>query len=133
MAQGRMLGGSFGIAASTVVLANKQRRSLLESGVLTPQELQSLHDAARTISPERWQLVREAYTDAFNDTMLASAIIAGVCVLVSAGIWQKNPPSMEERRRLQGMNEAARQRLIAEKKAGDAASASAASLTQEKV
>lgn len=90
MAQGRMLGGCFGTAASsTVILASKQRRPLLESGVLTSQELKSLHDATRTIFLERWQLIREAYNDAFNDMMLASAVFSGVCSPLSVRIWQR--------------------------------------------
>ena len=117
MAQVRMLGGSIGIAASTAILGTKQRNAVLTSGLLTPQQLQSLRDALPTLNSAQQQIVQQTYTDAFNDTMVACAIIASICVLVTAGVWQRNPPSMEERRRQQGMNEAMRQQAIGERRA----------------
>lgn len=121
MAQGRMLGGCFGTAASsTVIPASKKRRPLLESDVLTSQELKSLHDVTRTIFPERWQLIRGAYTDIFDDMMLTSAVFSGVCSPCSVRIWQKSPPSMEVKRQQQGIYGAWRKNLTAKKKAGKA-------------
>lgn len=116
-----MFGGSIGIAASTAILGVKQRHQLLDAAVVTPEQLQSLRDVMRTMSFGQVYAVRQSYTDAFNETMVVCSVIAGVCLIVTAGCFQKNPLTMEERRRQQGQNEAMRQRALGEAKARAAA------------
>lgn len=117
VAQVRMLGGSIGIAASTAILGVKQRHQLLETGIVSPTQLQSLRETMRHLSRQQVHTVRQAYTDAFNETLVVCAIIAGVCLVVTAGTWQKNPLTIEERRAQQARNEGERQRELGMKRA----------------
>jgi hypothetical protein len=114
IAQARMLGGSIGIAASTAILGVKQRTQLLDTGLVSPAQMQSLSESMRSLSTTQVFTIRQAYTDAFNETLVVCAIIAGIALLVTAGGFQKNPPSMEDRRRQQFQNEGARQQRMGE-------------------
>jgi hypothetical protein len=116
-----MFGGSIGIAASTAILGLKQRQQLLETGLIAPSQLESLRDAMSKLTPAGSHAVRQAYTDAFNETLVVCSIMAGVSLLVTLGVWQKNPLSMEERRKQLRMNEDMRQRALLEEKRGIAA------------
>jgi hypothetical protein len=121
MAQVRMLGGSIGIAASTAILGVKQRQQLFDTGVVTPLQLNSLRNSMHELSSQQVHTVQQAYTDAFNETMAVCAILSGICILVTVGCWQKNPMTMEDRRKKQGQNEAMRQHALGEAKARAAA------------
>lgn len=114
MAQVRVLGGSIGIAVSTVILGIKERQTLLESGLLAPSQLQSLRDAMPTLSADEVHSVKQAFTDAFDDTLIVCSIISGVCVLVTLGCWRRNPLSIQEMREQQFRNEAIRQMALLE-------------------
>jgi MFS family permease len=114
IAQARMLGGSIGIAASTAILGVKQRKQLLDTGLVSPTQMQSLFESMRSLSTTQVFTIRQAYTDAFNETLVVCAIITGIALLVTAGGFQKNPPSMEDRRRQQFQNEGARQQRLGE-------------------
>jgi hypothetical protein len=113
-----VFGGSIGIATSTVILATKQRQRLLETGLLAPTQLQSLRNVISSLSADEIHAVKQAYTDAFDDTLVVCSIISGVCVLVTLGCWRRNPPSIGEMRQQQFRNEAIRQRALAELKSG---------------
>lgn len=121
IAQVRMLGGSIGIAASTAILGVKQRQQLLDTALLNLVQLQSLADSMPHLSPAQNFAIRQAYTDAFNETLVVSSVISGVALLATAGGWQKHPVTMEDRRRQQFQNEAARQRQLGEVRARAAA------------
>ncbi|ORX96601.1 MFS multidrug transporter-like protein [Clohesyomyces aquaticus] len=121
MAQVRMLGGSIGIAASTAILGVKQRQKLLETGIVSPRELDALRDNMPKLSSQQVHEVRQAYTEAFNESLVVCSILAGVCIVVTAGCWQKNAPTLEERRNQQVRDEAMRQRTLGEAKAKAAA------------
>lgn len=114
MAQVRMLGGSIGIAASTVILGLRQRQELLDTGLLSPAQLESLAESIPQLSLTQRFAIRQAYTDAFNETLIVCSVIGGVALLSTALAWQKHPMSMEDRRRQQFENEAARQRQLGE-------------------
>ncbi|KAI9049749.1 hypothetical protein LZ554_005901 [Drepanopeziza brunnea f. sp. 'monogermtubi'] len=88
IAQTRVLGGSLGIAASSVFL------SLRESS-LAPSDHATLHTAAA--SPA----VRQAYTDAFSESMRVCAAISGACVLATLLTYRRRPMVIMERRREQ--------------------------------
>ncbi|KAK7193662.1 hypothetical protein DPSP01_000219 [Paraphaeosphaeria sporulosa] len=114
VAQVRVLGGSIGIAASTVILSIKQRQMLLESGLLTPSQLQSLRNAMSTLSAGEVRVVKQAYTDAFDETLVVCSIFSGLCVLVALGSWRRHPLSIREMREEQFRKEAIRQRALTE-------------------
>lgn len=114
MAQVRVFGGSIGIAASTAILGIKQRQKLLETGLLTPAQLQSLRNAMSSLSADQVHAVKQAFTDALNNTLVVCAIISGICLLVTIGCYQKDPPSIAERREQQQANQAIRQKALAE-------------------
>ena len=117
IAQVRVFGGSIGIAASTAILGIKQRQRLLETGIITPSQLQSLREAMSRLTPENLHAVKQAYTDAFDETLVVCAILSGIALLVTIGCWRKNPISMPERRKQQMEAEALRQKAIAENNA----------------
>lgn len=125
MAQVRMFGGSIGIAASTAILGMKQRHQLLDSGLVSPTQLESLQDSMAQFSLKQIHGVRQAYTDSFNESLVVCSVIAAVSVLVTVGCWQKNPMDLLERRDQQFENEAKRQQALAEAK-GQAAAINAA-------
>ena len=112
MAQVRMLGGSIGIAASTAILGVRQRQQLLESGIVSPTQMESLSESMRHLAPEQVFAIRQAYTDAFNETLIVCSVIGSVALLVTAGGWQKHPLTMEARRRQQFEHEASRQKQL---------------------
>ncbi|KAF2649781.1 MFS multidrug transporter-like protein [Lophiostoma macrostomum CBS 122681] len=119
MAQMRMMGGSIGIAASTAILAVKQRQQLLDTDFITPEQLQSLRTAMASFSTYERHAVRQAYTDAFNETLVVCAIISGVSVITTLGVYQTSRWTMDERRKQQFANEALRQQALEEMGRGD--------------
>jgi hypothetical protein len=112
-----VFGGSIGIATSTAILGIKQRQQLLETGMLKPSQIQSLREAMSHFTPDQIHMVKQAYTDAFDETLVVCSIIAGLSVIITTGCWKKNPVSIEERRKQQVTNEAIRQRALAETRA----------------
>ena len=110
VAQSRIFGGSIGIAASTAILAATQQRELLIPGIISASQLTNLQTAAKSFSPEQLLSVRQSYSDAFSDDMRTCAIVAGVCVLLTLGVWQRHPVGSMERRKAQIMEEEMRKR-----------------------
>jgi MFS family permease len=121
IAQARMLGGSIGIAASTAILGVKQRQQLLSTGLVSPLEMQSLAESMHRLSSAQVLAIRQTYTDAFNETLIVCAIISGIALLITAAGFQKDPMTIEDRRRQQVQNEATRQQQVEEAKARAAA------------
>jgi len=60
--------------------------------------LASLEASKATLSPEQLQAVRQATADAFDQTLRVCAIIAGVCILITLGIFKRNPVDLTVRR-----------------------------------
>ena len=94
VAQVRVLGGSIGIAASTAILGVTERCDL--AGVVSASQLASLQTAAQTLSPAKRLAVRQAYADAFNESLTVCAVVMAVCV-VTLGTFQRRPVRMDER------------------------------------
>lgn len=94
MAQVRVLGGSIGIAASAAILGVKQRQQLLDPMVVSAAQLESLAGSIRTLSPEKVLAIRQAYTDAFNETLVVCSVVSGVALLASLAAWRKQPTTM---------------------------------------
>ena len=110
VAQVRILGGSIGIAASTAILGRIEYDQL--TGIVSGFQLASLQYSAKTLSSSQLYAVRKAYSDAFNEDMRACAILAGVCVLLTLGTFQRNPPDIQARRKQQIAEEQKRLRDI---------------------
>ena len=113
MAQVRILGGSIGIAASTAILGRIEYDQL--TGIVSGSQLASLQYSAKTLSPSQLYAIRKAYSDAFNEDMRVCAILAGVCVLLTLGTFQRNPPHIQEKRKQQIADEEKRLRDVQEK------------------
>jgi hypothetical protein len=77
------------------VLGATQRREL--TGIVSPEQLASLQSAAASFTSAQTEAVRQAYSDAFHGDMKVCAIVAGTCVLVALGTYQRNPLTLEER------------------------------------
>ncbi|KAG9194836.1 hypothetical protein G6011_04871 [Alternaria panax] len=98
MAQVRVLGGSIGIAASTAILGVRQRRQLLDPMIVSAAQLESLAESVHNLPPDAVLAVRQAYTDAFNETLVVCSFVSGVALLASLAAWRKKPTVMEIRR-----------------------------------
>jgi hypothetical protein len=108
VAQARVLGGSIGIAASTAILGVMEYDQL--PGVVSESQLASLQTSEQELSPAQLHAIRQAYSDAFNEVMRVCAIVAGICVLLTIGTFQRNPLDIPERRKQQVINEQKRLR-----------------------
>ena len=102
----RVLGGSIGIAASTAILGVTQRGEL--AGLVSASQLASLETSIRTLTPMQVLAVRKAYSDAFTEDLRVCAAVAGACVLLTFGTFQRNPPSLMESRKQKFVDEARR-------------------------
>ncbi|KAI1263893.1 major facilitator superfamily domain-containing protein [Xylariaceae sp. FL1019] len=95
VAQARVLGGSIGIAACTIIFNAKVAHDL--SNIMDPEDLAALHHSptiAPWLPPEIQQRVRSVYASAFTgdiDVMIAVAILG---TIVSCIAYEKRPPPM---------------------------------------
>ncbi|EHL01054.1 hypothetical protein M7I_3017 [Glarea lozoyensis 74030] len=97
--QVRVLGGSIGIAASTAILGVNEHRSL--SNMVTSQQLATLQDSLPHMTPEQVHAVKQAYSDAFAESMKVCAALGGMGVLASLVCWRRNPVEFNVRRKEQ--------------------------------
>lgn len=109
VAQARVLGGSFGIAASTAILGVFESRELV--GIVAPSQLAALNFAS--LDATQAHAVRVAYAHAFNHTLRVCTILSGISILAALLAWQKNPPTLAERTEMQVKVETERQTKIA--------------------
>jgi hypothetical protein len=107
-----VLGGSFGIAASTAILGVIKNREL--GDIISPAQLAVLQIS--TLSTTQAEAVRLAYAHAFSHTMRISTIISGISILLAALSYQKEPLTHEVRVEQQRAVEDARRRSIAAQK-----------------
>ncbi|KAK2000657.1 major facilitator superfamily transporter [Colletotrichum falcatum] len=98
IAQVRILGGSFGIAASTAILGNFIRDDL--AGVASPEYLSSVHGVGMSLTEAQAAAVRQAYTDSFRKDMQVGTILSGMAILLSLGIYRRNRVTFEEQRQM---------------------------------
>ncbi|GJC77897.1 putative transporter [Colletotrichum liriopes] len=97
-AQVRILGGSLGIAASTAILGNFIRNDL--TGVVSPEDLSSVHGVGMNLTGAQTAAVRQAYTDSFQKDMQVGTILSGIAILLSLGIYRRNRVTFEEQRQM---------------------------------
>jgi len=114
VAQLRIFGGSIGIAASTAILGTTERDQL--GGIISSSQLDNLEAAAKTFTPVQGHAVRQAYSDAFRKDMIVATLIAGLNSLVVLGTYRRNPPSMQDSRKQQLIEERERVRRLDETK-----------------
>jgi len=98
VAQSRILGGSFGLVASTILMNNHIETAL--KGRVTNEILKKIYISPFSILDyglEAAALFRQSYIGAFEQDMRVCMYIAIVGFVSSLCIWQKNPPTVEER------------------------------------
>ena len=79
-------------------------------GTLTPDDLALLSSTAGHSDTKSVETLRQAFTDAFNESMVVCAIIAGVCVLVGLFLYKRNAATPMERREMNLVQEMKRRR-----------------------
>ncbi len=100
----RILGGSIGISASSILLRNALKGV---GGKISIEGLRALNDGASSISDNQAILVRQAYSKAFRDGMVTSVAVASLAILVAPiGFRRIRVTMLEQRAKL--MREAAR-------------------------
>jgi hypothetical protein len=95
IAQVRFLGGTIGIAMSTIVFNKEARRVLL--GVLAPAELAALLKSpgvALTFSPKKQHAIRDVFGASFNSYLRNCMYVCLAATVISGFIWQRNPPNV---------------------------------------
>lgn len=100
LSQLRVLGGTIGVAVSTIVLNREIEKDL--SGVVTQSQLNNFF--ASPIEAYNWNIqdqmkVRIAETAAFNISMQICTGVAAACLILTLLTYQRRPPTMLERKR----------------------------------
>ncbi|EPE31907.1 MFS general substrate transporter [Glarea lozoyensis ATCC 20868] len=101
VAQARILGGAFGLVASTIIMNNHIETFL--KGHVTDEVLRKILISPFSIldyGVEAALLFRSSYIHAFSQDMRVSMYIAIVGFVSSLCIYQKNPPTVAERSEL---------------------------------
>lgn len=68
---------------------------------MTEEQVATLQSSARFLSSAQLRAIRVAYADAFNETLVVCAIIAGVCAVTTLGTFQRHPQGLMQRRQAQ--------------------------------
>ncbi|KAH8885839.1 MFS general substrate transporter [Thozetella sp. PMI_491] len=105
MAQMRLLGGSFGIAASSY---NYQKMASDLGGVLASEQIGMLQHM--DLTSEQLATIRIAYAKAFAEDMLVCTFISVIGLLCAFGMYRKVRPSILRVRETQILEEIARRR-----------------------
>lgn len=101
VAQGRILGGAFGLVASTIIMNNHIETFL--KGHVSDEDLRKILVSPFSIldyGVGSAVLFRSSYIQAFNQDMRVSMYIAIVGFVSSLCIYQRNPPTVAERSEL---------------------------------
>ncbi len=97
IAQARILGGSLGIAASSTILGSVERKQLVETGLISAEQLRTLQASTKFMTLEQLLGVQKGYSDAFVEDMKVCAGVAAVCVLATAIVYRRHPRDVRER------------------------------------
>lgn len=98
IAQARVLGGTLGVAASNALFGNKIGGL---GDVLSSEQISILYRNPGYISQlnvMQQVAVREAFGLAFNECLRVCTYVAAVSWLVSLFVWQRDPPSLQQRK-----------------------------------
>lgn len=94
MAQSRILGGNIGLAIATVIQNNKLGSGLRD--VLSPSQIADLRqslNAIQNFSASGAAAVGGVFQNAFITRIEVFVVLAGVCLLLCAFIYDRKPPS----------------------------------------
>ncbi len=91
IAQARILGGSLGIAASSTILGSVERKQLVDTGLISADQLRSLQASAKFMTIEQLLGVQRAYSDAFVEDMQVCAGVSAACVLAAWIVFRRHP------------------------------------------
>ncbi|KAI1074625.1 major facilitator superfamily transporter [Whalleya microplaca] len=95
IAQLRVLGGSIGIAASSAVLGVTMQGQF---DPVQPGQPSFLETQGNATEDRRLDVLRQAYSDAFNKDMRICMIISAIAILLTFGTFRKKRPTIAERR-----------------------------------
>ncbi|CAG8318171.1 unnamed protein product [Penicillium salamii] len=93
VSQVRVLGGSIGIAAANALFRVQSHKEL--QGILTEEQIGALQTSTKilnTLDAPEAQAVRQAYSDAFSQSMRVCTYMAAVAFIAALFTWQRNPP-----------------------------------------
>jgi MFS family permease len=96
VAQGRVLGGLMGVAASNAMFTSTCAKNL--QGILTPEQIAGLQTNTQivsTLDEAGRNAVRVAYSDAFDKSLKICLYIAAVNLVVNLFTWQRDPKPMK--------------------------------------
>jgi hypothetical protein len=96
LAQLRILGGSLGIASSTVFVHTQSSKYL--AGILAPKDKASAGSSGGNLTNEQMEAVRQAYSKAFQLGMATAAGVAGVALLMACLAYQRTRISIQQKR-----------------------------------
>ncbi|KAF4971947.1 hypothetical protein FZEAL_9717 [Fusarium zealandicum] len=108
LSQLRLLGGSLGIATSSVLL--NQRISKRLTGILSPLELATIGGPDSHLSESQWAAVRYTYSESFKAGMTVAACISALGVVSTIGVYRKQRLLVSEQRAARVAEEADRRR-----------------------
>lgn len=99
ISQGRILGGSIGLAIATIILNDKLSKEL--AGMLDPTQLTTLQRSLSTIrdlEPRQQAAVAGVYAEAFNQQMRICTYVSVGCLLASLATFSRHPASIADAR-----------------------------------
>jgi len=90
---------------------------------VTPGQLANLEDSMKTLTSVQIYAVQQAYSDAFREDMRVCAIISGIAVLVTFGVYQRSPMDIKDMRIFRMKEEMDRRKKMKAAKANSRGSA----------
>ncbi|CAG9946739.1 unnamed protein product [Clonostachys rosea f. rosea IK726] len=122
VSQLRILGGSLGISASTLLLQNEIRQHL--AGLLTAEQLQTLGHVGTPLTEIQQEALELAYSNMFRNGMLIAAGVGGLGILTTLPAFRRERKNFQEQRQERVVEE--RERRTAERLASQAAAPTSA-------
>ncbi|CAH0025533.1 unnamed protein product [Clonostachys rhizophaga] len=96
VSQLRILGGSLGISASTLLLQNEIRERL--AGLLTAEQLQTLGHVGTPLTEIQQEALELAYSNMFRNGMLVAAGVGGLGILTTLAAFRRERKNFQEQR-----------------------------------
>uniref|UniRef100_A0A8H7TIH4 Major facilitator superfamily (MFS) profile domain-containing protein n=1 Tax=Bionectria ochroleuca TaxID=29856 RepID=A0A8H7TIH4_BIOOC len=122
VSQLRILGGSLGISASTLLLQNEIRQHL--AGLLTAEQLQTLGHVGTPLTEIQQEALELAYSNMFRNGMLIAVGVGGLGILTTLPAFRRERKNFQEQRQERVVEE--RERRTAERLASQAAAPTSA-------
>lgn len=117
VSQLRILGGSLGISASTLLLQNEIRERL--AGLLTAEQLQTLGHVGTPLTEIQHEALELAYSNMFRNGMLVAAGVGGLGILTTLPAFRRERKNFQKQRQERVVEE--RERRTAERLASQQA------------